>query len=242
MFFIRVGDVGDAVLDRDGRTADQPSHRFAEKEVADQFLRQAVAAENFLPAGGGEVVERVVLADAAGAALDVGDVVDRPDRFVIADLLAARVQVAVDGRDLVPDRSAFAASVDVPRFAVDVLGQAPLTAVAGGWFLEDLAAGVAEPVAVVGGVEPVVQRPDQAAGLVFEVASATAALVEKFFLIGHAVAVGVAVNIKVEGVGLADDQAVVERQQDARKQQFVDEDGGLVDLAVAVGVDVPRDA
>ena len=87
LLFVGVGQAGDAILDRDQRAADQAADGLGEQQVAAQICRQAVAAEDVLAAGGGEMVERVVRAQLAGAALRVGHAGDRPHDFVLADVL-----------------------------------------------------------------------------------------------------------------------------------------------------------
>ena len=71
-----------------------------------------------------------------------------------------------------------------------------------------------------------------------QIAAARAALVKKLLLIRHPVTIGIAVGVQIERVRLADNQAVIQRQQNARQQQLIDEHRVLVELPVAVGVHV----
>ena len=116
------------------------------------------------------------------------------------------------------------------------MGDAPLAGAVGEVFGLDVVAGPAVAFACVGGVHPVVDIPVESRGLVLEVAAAVAAFVDEDFLIGDAIAVGVAVGVEVEGVGLADEDAVVERLDHPREDELVDEDGAGLVGAVVVGV------
>ena len=89
---------------------------------------------------------------------------------------------------------------------------------------------------------PVVHGPDEPVGLVLHVAAARAAVEPQGFLVRYAVAIAVAVDVEVVGVRLADDDAVIERQHDAREEQFVGEHGVPVVDAVAVGILMARHA
>ena len=62
----------------------------------------------------------------------------------------------------------------------------------------------AETKRVVGSVEPVIERPDQAAGLVLEISSTRTAGVPKVLFVRHTVTVGVGVKIQIVGVCFAD--------------------------------------
>ena len=90
LIFVGVGQAGDAILDLDQRAADETADGLGEQQISAQLDRQAVAAEDVLTAGGGEMVEGVVRAQLAGAALRVRHSGDRPDDFVLADVLIRR--------------------------------------------------------------------------------------------------------------------------------------------------------
>ena len=183
-----------------------------EQQVAAQLGRQAVAAEDVLAAGGGEMVERVVRAQLAGAALGVGHAGDRPDDFVLADVLVRRGELAVDDVLLKVHRAGFVAGVDEPDLAPVVLRESPLAAVDRDRFLDRLAVGAeAQAVVVVGGVDAVVHGPHETVGLVLHVAAARTALEPQGLLVGYAVTIAVAVDVEVIGIRLADDDAVIER-------------------------------
>ena len=71
----------------------------------------------------------------------------------------------------------------------------------------------------------------------FHVAAAFAAFVPKGLLVGHTVAIGVAVEPDVLSVGFVDQQfALSERQNHSRQKEVIDEHGVLVEHAVAIGV------
>lgn len=131
-----------------------------------------------------------------------------------------------------------------PEFAVIILGHAPLAAV---WWRGLLArrsarAVPAESVGVVAGVDPVIERPDETAGLVLEIAATRPAGGPEFLLIRHAVAIGIAMEMQVVGIRLRHEQGTVERQDHARQHEPVDEDAVPVKNAVALAGPKHRDA
>ena len=235
---IGVAQVGDAIAHFDLGATDESADGLGEEEVAFEFLGEAIAAEETFAAGGGEVVEGIVLRTKPFlSALDVGNANEREDFAVVDGEFSSDVEGAIGDGLLEVEWAAFASGVDEPGFAVVILTEAPLTAVGGGLFDMSEAVGiVAEAVGVVGGVDPVVHGPDQAAGLVLHVAAAFAAFVPEGFGVGDAIAVGVTVPVNVERVGFVDERAVVQRQDHAREEQVVGKDGVLVHFAIAVGV------
>ena len=102
--------------------------------------------------------------------------------------------------------------------------------------------GIAVALVFVGEVNPVIEVPDEARGLVLHVAAAFSTFVDFDFLVSHAVAVGVAVGPEVEGVRDADHDAVVEREDHAGKEDVVDEDGVFVVDAIVIGVFMAGDS
>ena len=106
----------------------------------------------------------------------------------------------------------------------------------------EFAVGEAVALVLVGNVNPVIEIPDEAGGLVLHVASTATAFVDFDFLVGHAVFVGVAVGPEIERVGHSDHDAVVEREDHAGEEKIVDEYGVLVVNAIAVGIFVTGDA
>ena len=237
-----------ALADRDLGAPHQPADRLGEEQVAAQIVGQAVAAEDVLAAGRGEVVEDADRhADAAHAALRVGVTahVGRPHDAEVVVELVVDVERAVHDRRLEVDRAALAAGIDEPHLAVVVLGQAPLPAVRRGRFLQHLALRrPPQAEGVVGAVNPVVHAPDEAARLVLEVlADAAGALEEQLLLVGDAVVVGVGVLVDLVGVRLhRQDGVAIERRDEARRRQLVDEHGVAIVDAVALRALVHADA
>jgi hypothetical protein len=74
------------------------------------------------------------------------------------------------------------------------------------------------------------------------VAAARTACVPQRLLVGNTIAIAVAIDVEVVGIRLADDDAVIERQHDARKQQVVREHRVFIEHTIAVRVFVTRDA
>ena len=128
-------------------------------------------------------------ANAEHAALHVSDAGRRPRHFEPRLELIGDGEAAIDDRRLEIDRALFTASVDEPRLAVIVLRQSPLPAVGSGGFLQDAGRRPSDPERVVGAVDPVVHRPDEAALLVLEVPLAACAGEKQFLLLRHPVAV-----------------------------------------------------
>ena len=150
---------------------------------------------------------------------------------------AGRERAVVDGV-LEVHRPAFAAGVHEPRFPVVVRGQAPLAAVRPGWLAQEAGRRPADAERVVGRVDPVVHVPEQARFLVLDVGVAALADAgeDDLALVGNAVAVGVAPLHQIVGVGFArQDDAVLERQDHARRDEAIDEDCALVVAAVTLG-------
>ena len=237
-----------ALADRDLGAPHEAADGLGEEQVAAQVVGQAVAAEDVLAAGRGEVVEDADRhADAAHAALRVGVAahVGRPHDAEVVLELVVDVEGAVLDRRLEVDRAALAAGVDEPHLAVVVLGQAPLAAVRRRRLLQHLALRrPAQAERVVGAVDPVVHRPDEAARLVLEVlADAPGALVEQLLLVGDAVVVGVGVLVDLVGVRLhRQDGVAIERRDEARRGHVVDEHGVAVVDAVTLRALVHADA
>src|SRR6476659_11450907 len=97
----------------------------------------------------------------AHASLHVSDADGRtPWNAEVRFELIGDVEVPVDDRKLEPRRHTRRAAFE-PDLAVVVLGDAPLAAVAPGWFLDDAVRCPARAKRVVGAVHPVVQRPRQ---------------------------------------------------------------------------------
>lgn len=74
------------------------------------------------------------------------------------------------------------------------------------------------------------------------VAAARAAFVERLLFIGHAVAIRVAMDGDVVGIGETHEHAVVERLNHAGEEEVVEEDGVAVERAVVLRGLVARDA
>ena len=131
-FRVRIAQERHTAVVLDHRAAHEPSNRFAKEQVAQQLLRQPVASINFLPAGGSEMVQRFFLRpETAVTTLHIGDGHQRIDRAIILRELIPRIECPVHNRHLKIQRTAFAAGVHVPRLAVIILREAPLTAVVG---------------------------------------------------------------------------------------------------------------
>jgi len=113
--------------------------------------------------------------------LHIGNRDEGPDLFVACSEFVADGEGTVGDWLLEIDWAEFAAGVDDPRFAEVVLREAPLAAVGRGGFFDDALGRPANAPGVVGGVEPVVGAPDEAAGLVLEVGLARLAAGEEFF-------------------------------------------------------------
>jgi hypothetical protein len=236
-FAVRVRDRGEAVFHLDFRAADEAADGLGNEHVAAQFGGEAIAADDFLAAGRGEVVHGLVgSADAAGAALEIREADERPDFIEVGRELAGEIVGAVKDRCLEMPEAFFAAGVAPPEFAVVVLREAPLAAAGGCIFLERrLGAIPAEAKGIGRLVDPVVEGPEEAALLMLEVSAACAAGEPELFFVGDAVAIRVLVGDDVVGVGFVDEHAFVEREDHAGELELVAEDGVFVEAAIALG-------
>ncbi len=79
------------------------------------------------------------------------------------------------------------AGIHDPGFAIIVLANAPLAAVPGNIFPDDIGSFDAKTVGVRRHVNPIIEGPDNAAGLMFEISAAASAVVPQYFFIGDAV-------------------------------------------------------
>ena len=202
----------------------------------------AIGTHDFLSAGSGEVVQLLIRQGPTGTTLVIGETDERPDLHEVSGELALDVIRAVKDRGLEMPEALLAAGIGPPDLALIVLGEAPLATAAGDTFLQGFLGAVpAQTIGVIGLVHPVIHGPDQTALLVLEIAALRSADEPGLLGIGDAVAVGVTVDEDVEGVGLVDEHAVVERQDHARQDHLVAEEDVLVELAVALGAFVPRD-
>ena len=218
--------------------ADETADGFADEQVALQVVRQTIGADDVVAGAGGEVVEHADRhAHAAHAALGVGHARDGPDRVEAGLAFVGRRQGAVLNRDGVIERSSFAAAADEPHFSVVILRDAPLAAVRPGRFANESARRPAETEGVVGAVDPVVEAPDEAVLLVFEVAVASGADagVRHFAFVGDAVVVRVGEPEDVVRIGfVGEDDAILEWQHHARQNQLVGKYRSLVVDTVAL--------
>ena len=157
----------------------------------------------------------------------------------------ARRERAVVDRVLEVHRATFAARIHEPRLPIVVRREAPLPAVRARRLAQEACRRPADAERVVGRVDPVVHVPEQTRLLVLDVR--VAALADSgeddFALVGDAVAVGVGQLDEIVGVGFArEDDAVLERQDHARRHEVVGEHGVLVVAAVAFRALPPADA
>ena len=143
--------------------ADDAGDDLAVQVVANQILRQPIAAIDLVAGRGRRVDQRAVgQASARDSRLDVADEDRRTPHDVQIGLeLIGRREVAVVNRELeVPGHAAGAALE--PDLAVVVLRHAPLRAVRPGGFLQQAVRRPSQPERVDGAVQPVVHRPEQA--------------------------------------------------------------------------------
>lgn len=137
--------------------------------------------------------------------------------------------------------TAFATGVDDPELAVVILGGTPLAAVAGDVLLDEFSVLPAQAVGVVGHVEPVVDPPGQAAGLVLEVAPARAAFIDGTLLVADSVSVSITIEKDIVGIRFPDEDPIVDGEKEAGKHQIVRKDTMLVKDAVVSARPVHRD-
>ena len=188
------------------------------------------------------MVQGLVETGTTGTALVIGEADLRPDLHEVFGELRLDIVGSVKNRGLEMPEAFLAASIGPPDFTLVVLSEAPLAAAAGDAFLERLLGTVpAQAVRVIRLVHPVIHRPDQAALLVLEVSILGSAHEPRLLGVGDTIAIGVAVDEDIEGVGLVDEHAVVERQDHARQDHLVAEEDVLVELAIALGALVTRD-
>ena len=239
---VGIADAGDAVFVRHLGATDESADGLGDEDVATEVGWQAVAAHDFLAARGGEVIQGLVETRTTGAALVVGQTDLGPDLHEVLGELRLDVVGSVKNRGLEMPQAFFATGVRPPDLALVVLSEAPLAAAVRDGFLEGFLGAVpAQAVRVIRLVHPVIHRPDQAALLVLEVAVLGTAHEPRLLGVGDAVAIGVAVDEDIKGVGLVDEHAVVERQDHARQDHLVAEEDVLVELAIALGALVTRD-
>ena len=166
---VRIGHGGDTIFDLNRSTADETTYGLWQEDVTIHFLWKSITTEDGLAAGSGEVIQRLVFrAEATGAALHIGETNKRPYGVKISWLLACHVDRCVKDVSLVVPDALFTTGIGPPHLTVVVLGEAPLATIAGGRFFErSFLAIPAEAVAVVGGIDPVIQTPNQTTRLVF---------------------------------------------------------------------------
>ena len=239
---MRIVQNGDAVLHLDARAAHETAHGLAKEEIAAQLGGQLVASEDLATAGRGEMVQRVVLARLAGAALVITQTHRRPHDLKAGLELPAGERLTIEDVVLEIERAFLAPRVHHPELALIILRRAPLAAIAGNVLLDELAVLPAQAVIVHRGVDPVVQRPRHAARLMLQIAAARPALIHRLLFIAHAVAVRVLVEIDVVRVRLADQHAIGQRQQQARQLQLIGKDAMHVVFAIALARPMHRHA
>ncbi len=157
---------------------------------------------------------------------------------------ARRERPVMNGK-LEVHRPPFAARVDEPRLPVIVRRETPLPAIRARRLAEESRRGPADAERVVGRVDPVVHVPQQAGFLVLDVGVAALAdpREDDLALVGHAVRVRVRPLHDLVGIGFAgEDDAVLKRQDHARRDDAIDEDGVLVVHAVSFGALPAADA
>ena len=125
--------------------------------------------------------------------------------------LARSIKHSVDWWLLKKEGRIFSSAGGIVKAPVIILCQPPLTTATRETLGLELTIGVAVTDVLVGDVNPIVEIPDESAGLVLHVATTVATFKDLHFLVGHTVAVGVPVVPKVEGIGNADHDAIVQR-------------------------------
>ena len=232
---MRVGEARDAILDGDFGATDEAADWLGDEHVTTEVRWVAIGTHDFLSTGSGEVIELLIRQGATSATLVVGEADERPDLHEVVRELALEVVSAVKDRGLEMPEAFLAARITPPDFTLVILRQAPLAATVRDGFLErGLRTIPAETISVVGLVQVIVQGPDQAALLVLKVATLGSARKPELLGIGHPRPLGVTVDEDVLGVGLIDENAVVEREHHARQDELVAVDQVLVEAAVTL--------
>ena len=187
-------------LDR-AEAADDARDDLAVEVVADQVLRQAIAAIDVVAGRTGGARQRAVgHAHRVHAALHVGDQHRRaPGDVEIGLELFGVGEVAVGIGRLEVAGHAAGAGLE-PHLAVVVHGHAPLAAVRAGGLAQHAARRPLQPHRIDGAVDPVVEAPGEAALLVLDVHHPAHAGGEQLFLVGDVVVVGVGVLPDLVGV------------------------------------------
>ena len=219
-----------------GSPSDQAAHRLGDEEVPPEVLGKPVSPEDSLPRAASHVVESAIGTDATTATLHVRDLGNGKDPAEVPRSLARQVQHPVYRGLLEEEGGVLTTPGGVVEPSPVILGQSPLPSPARDAL--HLKFSIREPVAAVliGDVDPVIQSPEQPAGLVFHVAAPPAPFVDLHLLVGHPVAVRITVVPQIERVGNMHHHPVVERQNRPGEKEIVNEDTVLVVDAVAVGI------
>ena len=183
-----------------------------------------------------KVVESTALVDPAFSALNVGDVGDGEDFSEAGGFLPLEVEGAVGDGLLEIEGGLFATGGRVVITSRIVHANSPLSTTTGELLNFEFPVGETVALILVGEVNPVIEIPDETGRLVLHVAATLATFINFHFFVGHAVVVGVAVGPEVEGVGDADHDAVIERQNHTGEEHVVDEDRVLVVNAITISV------
>jgi hypothetical protein len=225
--------------------ADEAADRVGEEQVPIQIGRIAIAADDLGPGGGREVAQAAGgHAHARQSALHVADAGGRVRDLETGLPLIVREQRAVLDRNLEVGGPALAGRIHQPDLPVVVHRHAPFGAGRARGLAQDAGRRPPETERVVRAVDPVVERPDEAALRLLHVPAPARADtgVEDLAPVGDAVAVRVHQQDDVIRVRLVGDDALVERQDHAREEQVVGEDGVAIVDAVFLRALVHADA
>ena len=245
--FVGVGAREQAVLLRDRDALHQVRRRLRDKGVAAEFGGEGVATVDRRTARGGGVREGAVGAErlAVIAPVYARGRMGRVDRLVFDHLVVDAKRVAEQRIAGVGGRGKEVGAEQIRVVVVEqatgvVLSEAPLAASEARAFLPG-AVGEPEARAVIRRVDAVVHRPGRRVGHVLGLAAEGAVVGgDQDFLVSDAVALRVATKEKVRRFG--DEGAAFDGHHAARHHEVVEESGGLVHAAVAVGVGEQGDA
>ena len=209
ILLVSVAESSDSIRDLHFRPTDQTPHGFGEQQIAAQIRRKSVAAEKFISARGGEMIQRFVLGpETSFAALHIRQAHQRPYLGIPIRKFTLGAERAVNNRLLKIQRPALAARIHEPRFSEIVLTDSPLSAIGAGGFLDHIRASGAETIGVVSRIHPVIQGEQQSIGLMFQISTARATGEPQRLLIRHAIAVRVAIQIDIARIRFTDQDPI----------------------------------
>ena len=241
-FVVRVpGRDGPALL-RQNIAPDKIAAGFAQESVAVKFARELIAAIDQWPARSREIGEGEIVTQLAAAVTAIDSRVDpnRPGRLIFyrLNVQARRTAVIRVAAQIIVRRQITAQLLRIGVIkepAKVILRNAPLPAQRRRLALP-VAVGVTKPGPIIGAVNPIIQRPEQAVGIVLDVPDAAGKVIvgDFDFFVRLAVAIGVTTKPQVRHFG--NQRPIPDERYCARQHQAILKDRALVHATIPVSV------